>query len=180
MTTPVPQLLAFPDRKQDGRFPVKDETGKLLAHISVKWMGTSFTAADADDQPLCAASSGAMGLSSLWKATGPAQEPLLSVKKSWTGTSAVVALERGGTFSLRGSPWRRDFAVTDAEGGPLVTAVPQSSGWSFHPHDYAVQQIQPVFDLAEMVAVVQIWRMVKKQEGAAGVVGIGAIGAAGA
>ena len=81
---------------------------------------------------------------------------------------------------FRGSPWKRDFTVTDPAGPTVLNAVPQTGALSIHPHDYAVQQTGPVFDLAEMVAVVQIWRMVKKQEGAAGVVGIGAIGAAGA
>lgn len=159
-----PAVLVFPDRKEDGRFPVRDADGKPAAHISVKWTGITFTATDVADRPLCEASVGRSGLSNRWTATGPDRRALLSVKKSWTGTSAEVALERGGTFVLRGSPWKRDFIVTNADSATVVSAVPQSAALSFHPHHYVVEQAEPVFNLVELVALVQIWRMVKKSE----------------
>ena len=181
MSAAGPSVLAVPDRKESGRFPVRHRDGRPAAHVSVKWTGTAFTATDADDEPLCAAAVGWGGLSSTWKATGPDGRPLLSVKKSWAGTRADVTLARGGTFVLRGSAWRRDFTVTDAQGATVLSAVPQTSALSFHPFHYAVEQARPVFDLAEVVALVQIWRLVKKQESAVAAAGAaGAIGATGA
>lgn len=41
-----PAVLVFPDRKQEGRFPVRDGGGEPVAHISVRWTGAAFTATD--------------------------------------------------------------------------------------------------------------------------------------
>jgi hypothetical protein len=81
---------------------------------------------------------------------------------------------------VRGSAWRRDFIVTDVDGAPVLTAVPRTSAVSFRQHDYAVVQTRPVFQLPEIVALVQIWRMVRKNDaatasGAAGVAATGAV-----
>ncbi len=62
---------------------------------------------------------------------------------------------------------RRDFSVSRGDGSMVVSAVPQTSVWSFHPNDYVVGQAEPVFGLAEFLAVMQIWRLVKKNECAA-------------
>lgn len=118
------------------------------------------------EQPLCAASVGRRGLSSTWRAAGPDDRALLSVQQRWTGIRADVHLERGGAFVLRGSAWKRDFTVTYADGTTVVTAVPGASARLLRPYDYAVQQAVPVFTLAELVALVQSWRMARKRDSA--------------
>ena len=87
---------------------------------------------------------------------------------------------RGGDFVVRGSAWRRDFTVTDATGTSVLTAAAQTSALSFRPHDYAVQQTGTVLRLPEIVAIVQIWRMIKKSDSAAAAGAATAAGAAGA
>jgi hypothetical protein len=176
----APSSLTFPDRRQGGRFPVTDATGTTVARISTRWTGTSFVASDANDRVLCEASTAWWGLSPTWRATGPDARAMLSLTTRLMRTSASVHLERGGDFVVRGSAWRRDFIVTDVDGAPVLTAVPRTSAVSFRQHDYAVVQTRPVFQLPEIVALVQIWRMVRKNDaatasGAAGAAAAGAV-----
>lgn len=163
----TPQILAFPDRKEDGQFPVRGPDGQPVAHIAARWTGVSFTATDASGGPLCAGSVRRGGLSRKWTARGPGGRPLLRVTMGWTGSKAEVVLERGGSFQLRGSAWRRDFTVSRSDRAMVVSAVPRTAALSFHPNDYLVRQAEPVFDLAELVALVQIWRMLKRNASAA-------------
>jgi hypothetical protein len=159
--------LVFPDRKQRGRFPVHDAAGALVALISTPWTGTSFTATDADLRPLCAGRAARWGLSGRWVATGPDGAPLFELRKSTWRSSAELTLTRGGAFAIRGSAWKRDFTITrTGSTDPLVSAVPRTKALSLRPHDYAVQQLEPVLDLAELVAAVQIWRLVRKNDDA--------------
>lgn len=155
-----PEALAFPDRRTRGVFPVRGPDGVSVAEIGVTWTGTGFTATDTAGARLCAGRSG--GFSPTWRATGPDERPLLTVRRGWTGSRAEVVLERGGTYELHGSAWRQDFAVRGPAGTPVVEAVAQRSAWSFTPYDYVVRQTEPTFDLAELVAVVQIWRMIRR------------------
>jgi hypothetical protein len=180
VTATPPSWLAFPDRRASGRFPVTDQAGAVVARIQPRWTGTGFVAVDADGAPLCAASVGWGGLSSTWRATGPDAAPLLSVTSRFLRSGASVRLERGGDLVVRGSAWRRDFTVTDDAGTPVLTAVPQTSALSFRPHDFVVQQTGTVLVLPEIVAIVQTWRMIKKNESAAAAGGVAAAGAAGA
>jgi hypothetical protein len=167
MNNLAPTALVFPDRRHRGRFPVRDDRGRLVAYIATSWTGTSFTATDADEHPVCAASQGWLGLSGRWRATGPDGEPLLEVSSGVLRPRAEVTLQRGGVFLLRGSAWRRDFIVTDPAGETVLGAVPRTPALSFRQHDYAVAQARPVFGLPEIVALVQIWRMVRKNEASA-------------
>lgn len=164
-TPEAPEALGFPGRKQDGR-PVTGPDGRLLAAIRVSWTGTSFSAVDAAGDVLCAASVGLRGLSRTWVATGPGR-PLLSLRRRG-GSSADVTLVRGGAFRVQGSVWTRDVTVIGQDGATVVSAVPASSAWSFHPHDDAVRLVEPAFDLAELVALVQIWRTAKRNDAAGG------------
>lgn len=159
--------LVFPDRRQKGRFPVRDDDDQVVALISASWTGTSFAATDGDGQPLCAGATNWLGLSGRWQATGADGSPLLAVNKSFWRSSAEVTLQRGGSFVVRGSAWRRDFTVVDAFGETVLAAVPRTSALSFRPHDFAVQQVRPALRLPEIVALVQTWRMVRKSEDAA-------------
>lgn len=175
----APPVLAFPDRKENGAFPVRRPDGRTVAAIATRWTGSGFTATDTCGGLLCAGSAAWGGLSGTWTATGPGHAPLLEVKRGWTGRQAEVRMARGGRYRLRGSVWRRDFAV-QRTGATIVSAVPQSSALSFAPYAYAVRQHEPVFDLAELVAIVQIWRTLKRHGAAAAGGAAGAIGAAGA
>ena len=168
-------FLVFPDRKRHGRFPVRDADNRVVAEISTSWTGLSFVAVHGTGQPLCAGSAQAFGLSGRWRATGPDRAELLSVTKSWWRSRAELTLARGGTFTLRGSAWRRDFAVTDAADATVLAATPRTSALSLRPYDFAVHQMQGGFSVPEIVAVVQIWRLVRKSEdaGAAGAAAAG-------
>ncbi len=180
MTEAEPMWLAFPDRRASGRFPVTDQSGAVVARIHPSWTGTSFVAVDADRAVLCTARVPWGGLSSTWRATEPEAGSLLSVTSRFFRSEASVRLERGGDFVVRGSAWRRDFTVTDASGAVILTATPRTSALSFRPHDYALQQSGSVLRLPEVVAIVQIWRMTKKNESAAAAGAATAAGAAGA
>src|SRR4051812_32347048 len=119
--------LVFPDRKQRGRFPVRDAAGALVALISTPWSGTSFTATDADLRPLCAGRAARWRLSGRWVATGPDGGPLLELRKSTWRSSAELTLARGGAFTIQGSAWKRDFTITAVGSiSPLVSAVPRT------------------------------------------------------
>lgn len=159
----------FTDRKHQGRFAVHDGDDRLVAQISTSWTGMSFAAVDGGGHRLCAGSARRLGLS--WRATGPDRADLLSLTKSLRRAQAEVALTRGGVFVLRGSTWRRDFAVTDGDGGTVLAVTAETSAVSLRPFDFAVRQRQPGLDLAEIVAMVQIWRMVRDGEDAAVAVG---------
>jgi uncharacterized protein YxjI len=160
--------LVFPDRRHRGTFPVRDGGGRLVARIATRWTGTAFTAADADGHPLCAASTGWFGLRGRWRATGPDGRPLLQVDRSLLRPRATLTLAAGARFAIHGSVWRRDFSITDAAGLPVLTAVPTTPALSLRPHDYAVAVVRPVLGLAEVVALVQIWRMAAKGDDSAG------------
>ena len=49
----------------------------------------------------------------------------------------------------------------------MLAATPRTSALSLRPYDFAVRQSQGGFSLPEIVALVQIWRMVRKSEDAA-------------
>lgn len=162
-------ILVFPDRLRQRRFPVLDADGRVAAEIGASWTGLSFAAVDGAGQPLCAASAQALGLSGRWRATGPGGAALLSFTRSAWRSRAEVTLARGGVFVVRGSAWRRDFAVTDEASATVLAATPRTSALSLHPHDFAVQLRGGGYHLAEIVALIQIWRMVRKSEGDAAV-----------
>ena len=49
----------------------------------------------------------------------------------------------------------------------MLSAAPRTSPMSPRQHDYAVHQSIPgTLNLAEMIAIVQVWRMVKKSDAA--------------
>ena len=173
----APTLLAFPDRRENGHYPVTGATGAVVARIKPRWTSTSFVAVDADGAALCAGNATWGGLSPTWRATGADAGPLLAVTTKLFRSGATVRLESGAELVVRVSAWRRDFTVSDTSGVPVLTALPQTSAMSFRPHDYVVKQTGTLLGLPEIVAIVQVWRMVKKNESAAAV---GAATAAGA
>jgi hypothetical protein len=112
-------------------------------------------------------------------ATGPGGNPLLSVTNKLFRSGALVRLGGGAELVVRGIAWRRGFTVADRSGSPVLVATPQTSAMSFRPHDYAVQQTGTLLRLPEIVAIVQIWRTVKKSESASAAGAVTAAGAAG-
>jgi uncharacterized protein YxjI len=162
MCTTPPQKLTFPDRRRDRRFPVTDASGDTVARIATSWTGTSFSVEGKDGHLLCEASAGLLGLSSTWRAADSEGKPLLSLTRRLFSKAADVHLEGGGVYVLRGSAWKRDFVVTDERAQIVLSAVPRTPALSLRAHDYAVQQTSRVFQLDELIALVQIWRMAQK------------------
>jgi hypothetical protein len=156
----APSVLAFPDRKTDGRYPVTDSSGAVCARIQTTWTGTEFLAVDAGGQRLCRGQTHWFGFPAAWQVTGPDDGPLLSVTGKAGRNDRQVHLERGGDFIVRSPALRRRFTVTDAAGVLVLTAVPQTRPYSFHQWSYLVTTTQPTFRLSELVAVVQSWRMI--------------------
>ena len=157
-------VLLFPDRRRDGAFPVIDTDGLVVAHIAPTWSRSRFTATDGAGAPLCQGAAGALGISRVWRATGADGSPLVTIANAFFAARADVHLARGGSYKVRGGSWRRSFTVTTLEGVPVLEAMPRTSAISFHPHDYEVRVLQPAFELAEVVALVQTWRMVRTAE----------------
>ena len=157
--------LVFGDRRRDGAYPVTDSAGVVVARLRVNRAGSSFVAEDATGSTLCTGSSGRWGLSNLWRATGSAGQRLLEVRKNMLRARAAVSLTRGGGMVVEGSVWRRDFQVRDTD-RVVLSASPQTSVISPRPYEYAVTQQSDALTLAETVAVVQIWRLLRKRDDA--------------
>lgn len=170
--------LKFSDRRRHGAYDVTDSNG-VVARIAVSWTGNRFTATDARGAPLCAAWTSWWRLPTRWDATGPDGSPLLTARmRGIAKTRAEVDLQRGDRFLIQGSTWRRDFRVTGEHGEVVLTAAPRSSVLSLRPHDYAVQRTPGTLQLAEVVALVQIWRATTEEESATTAGGAVAGGAA--
>ena len=167
MDHPTPSWLTFADRVRKGRVPVRDANDAVVAEIVTSWTGTSFRAFDAEGGPLCSGTATWLGMSGRWEVTDGVGEPLLTLRKSPWRAQAELELARGGTFRVRGSTWRRGFAVLDAAGDVVLAAVPQSSALSFRAYAFGVQQTGGRLTLAEVVALVQVWRLLRKNEDAA-------------
>ncbi len=146
-----------------------------MASISARWTGTGFTVHDVAGQVLCEASAGAWGLSRTWRVTGSDGQLMMTMTKALLRKSAVVHLANGEDFVLRGSAWKRDFAVTDRAGRTVLQAVPRTGALALRPHDYRVEQTGQVLSLPEFVALVQIWRMNQNGEAASAAAGGAAV-----
>jgi uncharacterized protein YxjI len=159
--------LRFTDRRDGGAFPVHDANGIEVARIKTGRAGTRFNATDNNGALLCAGVAGWLGLSGVWRMSGPGGQPLLTVRKSPLRARAVASLDRGDDLVIRGNVWKRDFQVTDAAGAVILTAVPSSASLSLQPHEYMIQQPEHVLGLAEVVSIVATWRLIRKSDNAA-------------
>jgi uncharacterized protein YxjI len=157
--------LVFVDQRQAGAYPVTDPSGAVVARVRSVRGGARFVAEDAAGSPLCAGATGWWGMSNLWRATGSAGEPLLEVRKSMLRATAALRLARGGGMVVEGSPWRRDFQVRDND-RVVLSGLPQRPVLSLRPYEYAVVRLCDALTLAETVAVVQIWRQLRKRDDA--------------
>ena len=148
--------LVFPDHKVQGWFPVTDERGHPVARIKAAWTGGRFTVTAPDDKPLCRGWATTAGLSGVWKVVGANDVlPLLTVKVGLLRNRSTIRLERGPQLVMRGNPWLTGFTVTDANGEAVLTA-------EHRHHDYVVHAADRSLLRPEVLAVVQVWRMVKK------------------
>ena len=157
--------LFFPERRIDGAFPVTDAHGNPVAKVTAAWSGGRFSVSAIDGDPLCEGVTSRWWLSGKWQVTDADGVPLLTVTAKPLRNAAAVQLARGGELIVRGSPWRRDFVVVDQDGRTVLSASPRTSAVSPRQHDYAVQQSAPgALRLAEVIAIVQVWRVVKKSD----------------
>ena len=159
--------LRFTDRRDRGAFPVYDAAGLEVARIKTSRAGTRFNATDSNGALLCAGTAAWLGLSGVWRTSGPSGQPLLAVRKSPLRARAVAALERGSDVVMRGSVWKRDFQVTDASGAVILTALPSAASLSLQPHEFVIEQPEHILSLAEVVALVATWRLMRKSDNAA-------------
>ena len=166
----APTTLVFADRRQGGGYPVVDQAGRTVASIRSGLGGGRFVAEDPTGATLCAASAGWWGMSNLWRATDHDGQPLLELRKSSIRSRGVVRLHRGGELVVDGSWWRRDFAVREGD-EVVLSAVPQTGVLSLRPYEYAVQQRGNRLSLPEVLAVVQIWRLMRKRDDSAAAAG---------
>ena len=157
----APDVMAFADRKTDGAYDVTEPSGTVVARIHVPlWSGSSFTATTAAGEPLCAGRRAGL-FTTTWQATDPAGRFLGSVRSGFLSPK-VVTLADGRTLSLRGELWRRDWSLLDVEGHPVLSSTPTTSSWSFRPDAWLVRCHDLSLDLDEVVAVVQLNRMMVK------------------
>jgi len=161
------ETLWFPERRMDGAFPVIDADGAVVARVTAAWTGGRFSVTNPVGAPLCAGTTSRRWLAGSWQVTDAAGAPLLAMTAKPLRHTATVQLARGGELTIRGSAWRRDFVVVDADGAAVLTVAPRTSALSPSQDDYAVHQHRPGrLSVAEVIAVVQVWRMVKKSDAA--------------
>ncbi len=158
----APDVLAFSDRKVRGAFPVTEPSGAVVATIRVGfWSGTSFEAVGADGEPLC--SGRRLGLlSNTWGVVDPRGSELASMRPSVWGTRKTVTLPAGRVLSVEGRVFSRDWALRDEQGDAVLTSTPTTAAWSFRPDAWVVRCHDASLDLAQVVAIVQLNRMVVK------------------
>ncbi len=162
----APPVLGFSDHKLDGRYVVGGPQGRPLAWIHVPFWGKSFAVTTPDGQPLCAGSRAGV-FSPTWTTVDTSGRVLATMRAS-SARKQKTTLGDGRELRAVGGSWfGRDWSLVDADGTTLLSSVPLSSSWSFHPNEWLVQILDPTLDLAVTVAVVQMRRMVVKAQQAA-------------
>ena len=158
----APDVLDFADRKTDGTYDVTEPSGAVVARIHVPfWTGTTFSAETAAGEPLCTGRRTGF-LSITWQAVDPAGRFLGSVRNGFWGSSKVVTLADGRALTLRGTFWGREWSLLDAEGRDVLSSTPTTGTFSFRPDAWLVRCHDLSLDLDEVVAVVQLNRMMVK------------------
>lgn len=152
-------VYGFADRRDgSGRWPVSDGSGAVVARITHSFWTSRFAITNAAEQPLGEGSKQAFGA---WVTVDPAGRELMRVAGfSWTNKVGVQC--RLGELTLRGRAFARDWTVTDAQGAVVVSSVPESGYFSFHPDSWVVTS-DGRLDLAETVALVHMHRLAVKR-----------------
>jgi hypothetical protein len=158
--------FVFPDHRTEGWFPVTDPRGRPVARIRAAWTGGRFSVTTPDDAPLCRGWATSAGLSGRWKVVGASDAlALLTVRVALLRNRSTVQLERGPQLTLRGNAWLTGFTVTDADRRQVLTG-------EHRHHDYVVHAVDEALLLPESLALVQVWRMVRKAAIAASTVAV--------
>lgn len=159
----APDVLAFADKSTGGAYDVTEPSGVVVARIRVSlWTGASFQATAANGEPLCSGRRTSFW-ANRWEAVDPTGRALGSVRNaSWTGTRKAVTLADGRELSLAGNMWGREWALRDAEGHDILSSTPTTGTWTFHPDAWLVRSHDASLDLAQVVGVVQLNRMMVK------------------
>ena len=148
--------FVFPDHKNQGWFPITDAAGRPVARITAAWTGGRFYVTAPDDRALCRGWATTAGLRGYWKVVGANDVvPLMTVQVGLLRNRSTIRLERGPELTMRGNPWLTGFTVTGADGQRVLTG-------EHRHHDYVVHAVDGSLLLPEVLAVVQIWRMVRK------------------
>ena len=111
--------------------------------------------------PSAAAGTGACS-SNTFDAYDPTGAVLASVRRSAWGRSKSVTLADGRELRVEGRLFARDWTVTDPGGRVAIEAVAQGSSWSFHPDAFVVRCYDSTIGLAELVAIVELNRIMVK------------------
>lgn len=160
-----PETLLFPDRRIDGAFLVTDPEGNPVAKVTAAWSGGRFTVTSVDGGTLSEGVTSRWWLTGKWDVTDGDGAPLLTMTAKSLRNAAAVDLACGGRLVVSGSAWRRGFVVVDQDGHTVLSGAPRNAVLSPRQHNYAVQRPTPgALSLAEVIAIVQVWRMVKKSE----------------
>lgn len=157
----APDALAFADKKQDGAFPVTAPDGSVVARIEVNWSGSSFDATTAAGAPLCSGKHRSI-FSNSWDAHDPAGALLASVRRSFWGNRKHLTLPDGRALTISGRAFSRDWTLTDQAGQVVVAADAQGSGFSFHPDAFVVQCYDDSLELAQIISIVEVNRLIVK------------------
>lgn len=161
-TVTAPDVLAFADRRTDGSYAVTEPSGTTVARIEVSaWSGQKFQAFAADGEPLCSGRKRNL-LSSWWDAVDPGGRPLASLRNSLTGTRKEVRLPDERVLTVRGQWFGRDWSMRDDSGRDVLTSEPTTSSWSFRPDAWVVRSHDASLDLAQVVGIVELNRLMVK------------------
>jgi len=162
----APEHLAFDDHREDGAFLVHGPDG-VVARIEVGvWNGRSFTATTPDGVPLCSGRSRGI-FSTWWDAVDPAGAPLVSLRRSgWGGSRTRVDLG-GRAMTLHGSFSGRQWRLEDEREEVVLSSETTTGFFTFRPHAWEVQRHRDPLTLAQVVAVVQLFRLSQKAQAAA-------------
>lgn len=161
----APDVLAFADKKREGAYDVNEPSGTVVARIRVSmWSGSKFEATTGSGEPLCTGRKRTW--SSSWDAVDPAGAPLVTVKGTAFSSKRRVTLPDERVLVLQGRWFGRDWALRDEAGNDVLTSEPMNSIWSFHPDAWIVRSHDATLSLAQVVAIVELHRLVVKAENA--------------
>lgn len=155
-------VVAFLDKKQEGRYPVFDAAGRPLAFIEVPWGGRTFTALTAEGRVLC--SGKGRVFSRTYDVADAYGNPLLRLSSGfWSSKTRTVSCADGRELVLHGESWpSRDWRVCEASERVVLNIEATAGAWSFHPDAFAVRISDPNLILADVVGIVQANRILLK------------------
>lgn len=162
-----PLILGFRDRKRGGRLPVDGPDGQPVAFITTRTFSAKFEVTGADGAPLCTGSARLGGLSSRREARDPSGALLVSYVSRWRREVATVG--DGRSFSITGRWLNANWRATADDGSVALASTKGPGAGIFHPDDWLVAVNDASLDLAQVVAMVELHRLVVQGNRAAAV-----------